>query len=58
MNTIDIDTHMYGVLTETIRVLFPLTTAPQDYIKQHVWRDREYVGESGGRVLGKGLALT
>jgi hypothetical protein len=41
---------MHHVLTEVVRSVFPLTANPDQHIAEHVWRDRNYVGEINGRV--------
>jgi len=47
----DFDTLAQDVLFETIKSLFPLQTESRSIIKQHVWRDRKYVGEMNGSVI-------
>jgi hypothetical protein len=49
--TLSFDEQAKKVLFEAIKTLFPLQTDPNALIKQHVWRDRKYVGELNGRVI-------
>jgi hypothetical protein len=48
--SVSMNTQMKRVLSETVRILFPLTAEPDALVKPHVWRDRRYVGEFGGKV--------
>lgn len=45
------DTHIKNVLTETIKILFPITTQPDHLIKRHVWRDKKYLGMADNKVV-------
>ncbi len=46
-----IDDQIKGVLHETACILLPLFPQPDSLIAEHIWRDRGYVGEAGGKVV-------
>jgi hypothetical protein len=43
--------HIKQILSEAIKILFPLDVDPGSLIKPHMWRDRKYVGEFNGKVV-------
>ena len=43
--------HMLGTLHRAIRALYPAVPGAMSLVKDHVWRDRRYVGEHAGKVL-------
>lgn len=48
--TTEVLARMRQVLFETIKILFPVSVDPDEIIIQHVWRDRDYLGEHDGKV--------
>lgn len=46
-----LDQHIKEVLTETIRILFPINVDPNQLIKPHVWRDKKYVGQQNNKIV-------
>ena len=51
MERAQIEDHIRRSITRALHVLYPTATDAGALIKPHVWRDRRYVGESGGLVL-------
>lgn len=52
-----VEHHIRQSISLALRVLYPTVLDIGSLVKPHVWRDRRYVGESGGLVLAwKGLS--
>ena len=52
-----VEHHIQRSISLALRVLYPTVPDIGSLVKPHVWRDRRYVGESGGVVLAwKGLS--
>jgi hypothetical protein len=51
MTGTSLDHHIKEVLTETIKIVFPVNVEPANLIKRHVWRDKKYLGTAHNKVV-------